>query len=378
VRVVVASDKFKGSLTAADVASALTAGIRRTAPTVEVVPLPVADGGDGTLEAAASAGFERCPVTVTGPTGSPVATAYARRGGTAVVELADASGLARLPDGPAPREASTIGTGELIRSAVDAGCRDVVLGLGGSSSTDGGAGLLVGLGARILDGRGHPVPPGGGGLGAAVELDLAAVHRLLEGVTITIASDVDSPLTGGSGAAVVYGPQKGADATDVQGLDQALVEWADLVTATVGTDLRDHPGAGAAGGAGFGALVLGATLRSGIDTVLDLVGFDAVASGADLVVTGEGSLDAQSLLGKAPMGVARAAARLGVPVVAVCGRSELAEPELRAAGFARTWALLDVEPDADQCLVRAADLLEDVGQDLGRSLPELTRPDRVR
>ncbi len=207
-------------------------------------------------------------------------------------------------------------------------------------------------------------------------MDLAAVRRLLEGVTITIASDVDSPLTGASGAAVVYGPQKGADADDVRMLDQALVQWADLVTATVGTDLRDHPGAGAAGGAGFGALLLGGTLRSGIDTVLDLVGFGSAASGADLVVTGEGSLDAQSLLGKAPVGVARAAAALGVPVAAVCGRSELAESELRAAGFARTWALLDLEPDADRCLARAADLLEAVGVDLGRSLPELTRSGR--
>jgi glycerate kinase len=375
VKVVVASDKFKGSLSAAEVAESLSRGLRGTAPAAQVTRVPVADGGDGTLAAALDAGFERCPVTVAGPTGVPVDTAYARRGGTAVVELADASGLVRLVDGPAPTSATTVGTGEVIGAAIDAGCREIVLGVGGSCSTDGGAGLAVGLGARVLDRAGGPVPPGGAGLTRAVELDLAPLRARLRGVRVILASDVDNPLLGGDGAAAVYGPQKGATPADVQTLDRALGHWADLVAATTGQDVRDEPGAGAAGGAGFAALsLLGAEMRSGIETVLELTGFDEAVAGADLVVTGEGSLDEQSLRGKAPVGVLRAAGRLGVPVVAVCGRTTLTPDALRAAGFVRTWALSSREPDPSRSMTRAAVLLEEVGRDLGEALPALLEP----
>ena len=339
VRIVVASDKFKGSLPAAGVADALARGIHRVLPSASVVAVPVADGGDGTLAAAAAAGFTLVPVTVTGPTGEPVRSAYARRDGTAIVELADASGLDRLPGGFAALTAGTRGTGELVAAAVDAGCSVVVLGVGGSCSTDGGAGIAVALGARVLDGSGTPVASGGAALAGAATLDLAPVSARLAGVRVLVATDVDNPLTGPSGAAAVYGPQKGASPADVAVLDAALGRWADLVAATTGRDVREVPGAGAAGGAGFGALaLLGAEVRSGIETVLDLVGFDDAAAGADLVVTGEGSLDAQSLRGKAPMGVLVAAGRLGVPVVAVCGRSLLTPDELSAAGLLRTWS----------------------------------------
>jgi glycerate kinase len=372
-RLVVASDKFKGSLPAAEVAAALARGVRRVAPSADVRAIPVADGGDGTLAAAAAAGFTLVPVTVTGPTGEPVRTAYARRGGTAIVELADASGLDRLPRGaPAPLTAGTAGTGEVLRAAIGAGCHDVVLGVGGSSSTDGGAGLATALGARVLDDSGSPVGPGGAALGAAATLDVSAVRELLAGVHVVVATDVDNPLTGPQGAAAVYGPQKGASPADVAVLDAALGHWADLVAATTGRDLRDTPGAGAAGGAGFGALaLLGAEVRSGIETVLELVGFDAAAAGADLVVTGEGSLDAQSLRGKAPMGVLHAAGRLGVPVVAVCGRTLLSGDELAAAGLLRTWSLTDLEPDPAVSIRDAARLLEEVGESLARALPTL-------
>jgi glycerate kinase len=369
MRVVIASDKFKGSLSAAEVAEALGYGLHAAMPDLEIDRSPVADGGDGTLEAALSAGFSRCPVVVEGPTGDPVATAYVRRGSTAVVELADASGLARLADGPAPLEATTIGTGQLIAAAADAGCTEIVLGVGGSSSTDGGAGLVVGLGGRVLTGAGTPVPPGGAGLREAARLDLAPVRARLAGVRVVLACDVDNPLTGPAGAAAVYGPQKGASAENVTVLDQALGHWADLVATVVGRDVRDAPGAGAAGGAGFAALaVLGAECRSGVDTMLDLVGFDAMVSGADLVITGEGSLDEQSLRGKAPMGVVRRATRVGVPVVAVCGRTTLGEDEQRAAGLLRVWSLADREPDPARSMAHAAGLLEQVGADLARSL----------
>jgi len=366
MRVVLASDKFKGSLSAAEVADALGRGLRRADPTVDLVRVPVADGGDGTLEAFVASGFERHPVTVSGPTGEPVHTAYARRGDVAVVELADASGLERLGAGPAPLHATTRGTGELVLAAVRAGCREVVIGLGGSASTDGGAGLVAALGVRILDADGTPVPPGGAGLLRATRIDPGPAREALAGVTVALASDVDNPLLGPEGAATVYAPQKGAGPADVDALEAGLTRWADLVAATTGKDLRDSPGAGAAGGAGFGALaLLGAQMRSGVGTVLDLAGLDDAVAGADLVVTGEGSVDEQSLRGKAPFGVLERARAAGVPVAFVCGRTTLSDRVLANAGVARWWALTDREPDPARSLAEAGALLEEVGEELG-------------
>ncbi|MFD7076073.1 glycerate kinase [Nocardioides sp. NPDC059952] len=363
VRVLIASDKFKGSLTAAEVAAAVSAGIRRGRPDVIVDAIPVADGGDGTLAAAESAGFDLVPVTVTGPTGSPVRTAYARRDDTAVVELADAAGLARFPGAPDPLGASSLGVGQAMAAAIDAGCRRVVLGIGGSASTDGGAGLLRGLGVRLLGASGAPVADGGVGLEDVARLDLTALLRRVAGVEITVACDVDNPLTGPRGAAAVYGPQKGADPDQVRRLDAALGHWASVVAEETGTDLRDHPGAGAAGGVGFAAVaLLGAELRSGIDLVLELVDFGSGLEGAALVVTGEGALDEQTLHGKAPAGVAAAAARAGVPVVAVCGVNHLDHDRLRAAGIGAAYALMDIEPDRQRCLSDAAALLEQIAE----------------
>ncbi len=369
MRVVLASDKFKGSLSAAEVASALTRGLHRADPSVEAVRVPVADGGDGTLEAALDAGFDRCAVTVEGPTGERVESAYARRGAVAVVELADASGLARLGAGPAPLHATTVGTGQLIAAAVDAGCREIVLGVGGSSSTDGGAGLAVGLGAQLLDDAGRPVPPGGAGVVRAARLELGPVRARLTGVRITLASDVDNPLLGRTGAVAVYSPQKGAGPDDRRLLEDALTRWADLVASSTGHDLRSAPGAGAAGGAGFGAMaLLGATMRSGVETILDMVGFHDVARGADVVVTGEGSIDEQTLNGKAPLGVVNAARGLGIPAVGVCGRTTLDDEALRDAGLSRTWSLTTLAGDPERAMADAAHLLERVGADLAKSL----------
>ncbi|MFJ2754691.1 glycerate kinase [Nocardioides sp. NPDC087217] len=362
-RVLVASDKFKGSLTAAEVAAAVSAGMRRGSPGVVVDAIPVADGGDGTLAAAESAGFALVPVTVAGPTGEPVRTAYARRDDVAVIELADASGLARLPGLPDPLRSSSLGAGQAMAAAIDAGCRRIVLGIGGSASTDGGAGLLCGLGARLFTASGAPVPDGGVGLEQVARLDLAELRRRIEGVEITVACDVDNPLTGPRGAAAVYGPQKGADPDQVRRLDAALAHWANVVAATTGADHRDHPGAGAAGGVGFAAVaLLGAELRSGIKLVLELVDFAAGLDGAHLVVTGEGALDEQTLNGKAPAGVAAAAARAGVPVVAVCGVNHLDHDRLQAAGIGAAYALTDIEPDLQRCLTEGAALLEQIAE----------------
>src|SRR6201996_9362923 len=255
MRIVIAPDKFKGSLPATEVAAAIAAGLRGTG--AELVTVPVADGGDGTVDAAVAGGFDRVPVIAPGPTGQPVATSYARRGDLALVELATVCGLERLPGGQlAPMDASSYGVGEVLRAALDAGARELVLAIGGSASTDGGIGLLQGLGARVLDRGGAPLGRGGAALRTAAELDLSGLPAALTGTRITLAADVANPLTGPDGAAAVFGPQKGATAEQIVALDAGLRHWADLVTATTGTDWSGAPGAGAAGGVGFAALAV--------------------------------------------------------------------------------------------------------------------------
>lgn len=362
-RVLIASDKFKGSLTAAQVGAAVRAGIRRARPDAEVSVVPVADGGDGTVAAALAAGFDAVPLTASGPTGEPVLTAYARRDDLAVIEMADVSGLVRLPDGLLrPMTATSRGTGEVIAAAVAAGCRRIVLGIGGSAGTDGGAGMLEALGARLLDADGYPIGDGGAALTRVSAIDLTALRELMSGVEVTVACDVDNPLTGPYGAAAVYGPQKGADPAQVAELDAALGQWAQRLAAEIGSDRRETAGAGAAGGVGFAALaVLGATLRPGIELMLDLVGFETQVAGVDLVITGEGKLDEQTLHGKAPAGVAAAARLAGVPVVAVCGRNTLPESTLHAAGFSAAYSLVDIEPDEQRCFSAGAMLLQQLG-----------------
>lgn len=361
--VVVAPDKFKGSLTAEQVAAAVSSGLRRVVA-ADVVAVPVADGGDGTVAAALAAGYEPVSVRAAGPTGEPVRTTYARAGDLAVIEMADVSGLVRLPGGrQEPLTATSRGLGEVMAAAIDAGCRRLVLGIGGSASTDGGAGMLSALGARLLDAAGAPLADGGGALGGLAGLDLAPLRARMGEVTVTVACDVDNPLTGPRGAAAVYGPQKGASAADVAALDAHLAHVADVVTVTTGADLREEPGAGAAGGVGYAALaVLGARLRPGIDLVLDLVGFREKLVGADLVITGEGSLDEQTLHGKAPAGVAAVAAARHIPVIAVCGRTTLEPQQVRAAGFHTAYPLTDLEPDVRRCMAEAAPLLERLGE----------------
>jgi len=378
MRIVVAPDKFKGSLPAAEVAAAVAAGLRAVAGDAEILAMPVADGGDGTVDAAVAAGFERVPVTAAGPDGEPVRASYARRGDVAVVELACVCGLALLPAGRrAPLTASSFGAGEVLRAALDAGARQVVLGVGGSASTDGGAGMLAALGARVLGADGEPVGrevagrrvAGGADLELVAALDLAGLHPAFRSgeASLTLAADVDNPLTGLDGAAAVYGPQKGASPAEVARLDAGLRRWAAVVAAAVGKDWSAAPGAGAAGGVGFAAMaVLGARMQPGIELVLELTGLEARLAGADLVITGEGSLDGQSLAGKAPVGVARAAARHGVPVVAVAGRNTLTGAELAAAGIAAVYPLTAVEPDLERCQAEAAALLYQVGQMIAR------------
>jgi glycerate kinase len=375
VRVLIAPDKFEGSLSAEQAARAIEAGVRRARPDADTVRLPVGDGGAGTLDAVVAAGFRRVTTRVTGPTGEPVEAAFAVSpdGERAFIEMAEASGLKRLPGGRrAPRDATTYGTGELLRAALDRGVRSLVLGIGGSATTDGGAGMASALGARLLDQRGAPLPPGGAALLRLARIDVSGLDPRLRELDVTVASDVDNPLVGPEGAAAVYGPQKGATPEDVLLLDSALRRYAQVLKDDLGLDLAEVPGAGAAGGLGAGAIAfLGGRLEPGIDLILDLIGFHAAVAGADLVLTGEGKLDRQSLRGKAPHGVARAAAAHGVPVVALAGVVEVAAQELRAAGFEEAHALSELEPDLERSIAEAAPLLARLAERVGRAWASL-------
>ena len=369
-QVVIAPDKFKGSLTAAEAAEAISAGLKRGDSSITTVHCPVADGGDGTLGTVLAAGFERVPVYAKGPTGQVVQTAYARSGKTAVVEMAEICGLQRLPGGePAPMTASSHGLGAVVAQALEHGCRDVIIGVGGSASTDGGAGFLAALGATLRDRHGSRVDPTGHGIGDVAELDLTGLHPDIACASFTLASDVDNPLYGANGAASVYAPQKGASPDQVIALDRALRHWADVVERETATDYRNAAGAGAAGGVGFAALtVLRATMQPGIDVIIDRIELDRHLRGARAVVTGEGSLDRQSLRGKAAVGVCRRAGAHGVPTFAVAGVSALTPAEAEEAGFTGVYALSDLEPDRARSMSNAAELLTAVGEKLAREL----------
>ncbi|AFU01208.1 glycerate kinase [Nocardia brasiliensis] len=361
---VLAPDKFKGSLTAPEVAAHLATGLRRVRPDLPLVTMPVADGGDGTVDAVVESGFVRFQTSVTGPLGLPVAASFAMRGEAAVIELAEASGLRRLPLRPTFHTAMTAtsyGTGELIRAAARRGARQVVLGLGGSACTDGGVGMMSALGVRFLDEHDRELPPGAAALSRLARIDAADMLQ----VPVIVASDVDNPLLGPRGAAQVYGPQKGARPREVDELEWGLARLASIVERDVGAAVAQRPGAGAAGGVGYAALAfLGATVRPGIELILELMSFTEKVQGARLVITGEGSLDPQTLHGKAPVGVARAAASASVPVVAVAGQRALTDEQLRGAHIEAAYALTDLEPDPEVCIAQAGPLLEQLAGEL--------------
>ncbi|MBV9452003.1 MAG: glycerate kinase [Streptosporangiaceae bacterium] len=374
-QVVIAPDKFKGTLTAPQVAAHVAAGLKRARPGTETIQVPIADGGDGTVDAAEAAGYRKIEIGVRGPTGRPVTAAFAFSDGTAVIEAAQACGLSRLPGGAlAPLTASSRGVGELILAAARMRAKRIVLGLGGVATTDGGSGMVRAFGAKLVDEADAELPPGGAALARLHQLDLRKM-RDLSGVEFIVASDVNNPLLGEKGAAAVYAPQKGASPEDVVFLEEGLTHWADAVEQALGTTHRDAPGAGAAGGLGFAALAfLRATVQSGIDLMLDLVSFPAVLDGATLVITGEGTLDAQTLHGKAPAGVARATAAAvkgegetgGIPVIAVTGQNALTADQVREAGLTKAYALTDIEPDLDRCVADAGRLVESLSEQVAR------------
>lgn len=371
MRVVIAPDSFKESLGSPEVAAAIERGWLRGAPGSTCVTVPLADGGEGTVEALVAATGGRVERReVTGPLGTPVLAELGVLGGpgplTAVVEVAAATGLGLVhPQHRDAIRASSYGTGELVAAALDLGARRIILGLGGSASTDGGAGLVRALGMRLLDADGHEVTGGGGDLGSVVDIDTAGLHTGLADCEVVAACDVDNPLTGPRGAAAVYGPQKGADPEEVEILDRHLEHFAAVVAAG-NMSAPETPGAGAAGGIGFAVLALmGGRLRPGFEIVAEAVGLDDRLEGADLVITGEGRLDAQSLAGKAPVGVMRRARSRGIPVVALAGSLGDDVDDLLAAGMTAVLSVVPGVVDLHEALSRAATNLERTAEALG-------------
>jgi glycerate kinase len=365
--ILLAPDKFKGSLDAAGVARHLAAGIRDEDPRILVRLCPIADGGEGTVAAAIAAGWQARRVTVEGPTGLPVEATYAVDGERAVIELAESCGLQRLPGGrPAPWAASTYGLGQTISAAVDSGVTQIVVGLGGSASTDGGAGMLQALGGMVLDRHGDPVRRGARHLGSITTVDLSGARTRLADVRLVAACDVTNTLLGPDGAAHIFGPQKGFRSDDLLVAEAGLDACARAVSRTARSDFSTQPGAGAAGGAGFALLALGAIFRRGIDVVANLTALEREITGADLVVVGEGSLDAQSLAGKGPFGVARLASAVGVPVIAVVGRNSLSLDQTAGSGLLTVLDLISLEPDPGRCIRHAPELLRRTGREVAR------------
>lgn len=333
MKILLAPDSFKGSLSAVEVCRIAAAALRESIKDVTVQAIPVADGGEGTVDSFVFAiGAERRETVVTGPRGLKVCAAYAVAGDTAIIEMAQASGLPLMLGQPNAKKATTLGTGELIKKAAADGCRKLVIGIGGSATTDGGLGCLSALGVRFTDEAGQPVSPDGEGLAQVAHIDVSGLDPAVKQCEITVLCDVTNPLFGPNGAAAVYGPQKGADPETVAFLDDALRHYAAVVRDSLGVDAADEPGAGAAGGLGYALKVfLNAEMKSGAQAVLDLCGFDEKAKDADWVITGEGKFDRQSLMGKLPGEIAR---RLGGKNAAVlCGAAALSEEQAKQAGY---------------------------------------------
>lgn len=372
MKIVVAPQALKGSLDAAEVGAAIAAGVRAVFPDAQIAVVPVADGGEGTVRAlVAATGGELRRTRVSGPLGEPVEAEWGILGTvrehdardtpvrTAVIEMAAASGLPLVPPSRRdPRITSTRGTGELLRAALDAGCRAVILGIGGSATNDGGAGMAQALGARLLDDTGNELPPGGAALARLARIDKSGLDARLRATSVRVACDVTNPLVGPTGASAVYGPQKGATPEMVRALDAALAHYADVLRRDLGVDVRDVPGAGAAGGLGAGLLAFaGAQLVPGAKLVLDALTFAETMRGADLAITAEGRLDAQTAYGKAPGAVAAAARAAGARAIVLAGAVAMDEAALARLGFAAAIPLPDGPLTLDESMARAAELV---------------------
>ena len=363
MKIVIAPQGFKAGISGLAAAEAIARGVAAVDPDAETVLAPVADGGDGTLNALVDAtGGQVFTSTITGPLGQPLEARWGVMGdgSTAVIEMALASGLALVPQRRRnPRVTTTAGTGEILKEAMNRGYTRVIVGLGGSATNDGGAGMATALGARFLDSEGRPLPPGGSALARLDRIETQGLHPALGQATIIAATDVTNPLCGPDGASAVFGPQKGANPEMVQELDAALANFARVVARDLHRDVSEQPGAGAAGGLGAGLMAFaGATLQSGIDMVCEVLQFDALLQGADLVITGEGRADRSTIFNKAPAGVARHAQAHGVPTVLLAGSLGSGYEELYDHGLAAVVCIADRPMSFDVSLSRSAELLE--------------------
>lgn len=355
MKVVVAPNAFKGTLTAPEAAAAMAQGVREAFPDADVVEVPVADGGDGTVDALVSANRgEYRHANVEGPLGDPVQARFGLidLGRTAVVELATASGLALIPAARRdPRKATTYGFGQLLAAARAVDPSQIIAGIGGSATNDGGAGMAQALGYRLLDDGGAELPRGGAALARIAHIDSSAFDQTWLDIVVKVACDVTNPLTGPHGASAVYGPQKGADDQAVRELDAALAHFAEVIKRDLGKDIAHIPGAGAAGGAGAGLIAfLNATLVPGAPLVVDASGFGQALAAANLVLTGEGRVDEQTAYGKAPGEVAKRASAAGVPVVMVAGSKGQGWESLDSLGVTDVVAMTEEGSDLQQAM----------------------------
>lgn len=370
MKIVAAPNAFKGCLSARDAAVAMAEGVCRAAPDAHIVTCPVADGGDGLVAVVTDAlGGTLVPFAVSGPLGERVTAPVCQAGDLIAIEMALASGLALVP--PDRRDAvagSTLGTGELIRHALDLGAKRLIIGIGGSATTDGGIGMAHALGARFLDGDGAVLPPNGASLQSIRRIDLSGLDPRLKTVTIEAACDVDNPLFGPQGAAHIFGPQKGANPQQIARLDAGLRNFAAVIERDLGRDVAAVRGAGAAGGLGVALLAfLGVTLKPGAELVMTIVGLDRALDGADLVLTGEGSIDAQTLSGKAPAIVAAHAKANGIPCFMIAGRKSGDLGSLRALGVEAVFSLCSGPMSLDEAMAQAKPLLADATEEATRA-----------
>lgn len=371
MKIVIAPQGFKAGISGLEAAQAIARGVASAAPRAETVLAPVADGGDGTLHALVDAtGGQVFASTVTGPLGQPLEALWGVMGDgrTAVIEMALASGLALVPQRRRnPRITTTAGTGEIIKEALERGFTRIIVGLGGSATNDGGAGFAAALGARFLDAAGRPLPPGGSALARLDRIEHSGLHPRLADATVIAATDVTNPLCGPDGASAIFGPQKGANPDMVRELDAALANYARVVARDVGSEVLDQPGAGAAGGLGAGLMAFaGATLQSGIDMVCEVLNFDEMLRGADLVITGEGRADRSTIFNKAPAGVARRAQAHGVPTLLLAGSLGPGYEELYDHSLAAVICIADRPMSFEQSLSRSSELLESAAKNATR------------
>lgn len=376
MRIVIAPDSFKECLTAEQVAEAIARGWRRGAPDDELTLVPLADGGEGTTTALTEARQgSLMEVSVTGPLGKPVMARYGLvdEGRIAIVEVAEGSGLHCVPESERDAlRASSYGTGELMLAALAHQPRTLIMGLGGSATTDGGAGILQALGARLLDADGNDIPPGGAGLAKLASLDLQPAVEQLAGVELVVACDVNNPLTGGRGAAAVFGPQKGASPDQVTLLDKNLGHFARLAT-SAGFAIDGFAGSGAAGGiGGMVAGILGATLRPGIELVMETVQLEQQVQNADLVITAEGAIDTQSAYGKTPAGVAGLAQKYQVPVIGLGGKVSGDLADLHKQGLTAAFSITPAPMELTTAYAQAADNLADISEQIARLVHRLS------